>query len=176
MPFDIDFNLAQAIGLLASSILISAFLTKNDVKMKYVAAMGNVFFLIHFLMLGATAGAITNVVNASRGLSSIKFHKSNKLMFFFMTVYLICAFVFVEKWLDVLPFATGFIGSYALFQLHGIALRSLVISTSFMWMVYHIYFMSIGGIITECFIISVNCITIYRLLKDRQYNDTPKNS
>lgn len=163
-----EFNLAQAIGLLASATIITAFFFKGDVKLKLIAALGHFLFIIHFFMLGATAGAITSTINSTRGLASIKFHKSKRVMFIFMSFYILAALLFVEQWIDFLPYATGVIGCYALYMLSGLKLRLLITVSAIFWLIYNIYFLSLGGILTEVFVISANCLTIYRILKGQK--------
>lgn len=176
MPFNIDFNLAQIIGLIASACIISAFNMKCDKRLKILVATGNVVFAIHFLLLGSFAGAIVAVINIFRALCAIKFHQSTSVMLVFMFCYVLMAFVTYQSWISILPFISGVLGSFALFKLSGIPMRLFVFLGSSMWMTHNIYFKSIGGIITECFVLTVNTITIYRLYRDKKQkkHETPK--
>jgi len=168
---DLHFDLAQTIGIIASAAIISAFNMKCDVRLKILIATGNTLFAIHFLLLGAHAGAVVAVINIFRAVFAIKFHKSTSIMLMFMFAYITMAFVTYESWVTILPFISGVLGSFALFKLSGIPLRLCVLGGSTMWMTHNIIFMSIGGIITECFVISVMCITIYRLFKDMEKHE-----
>lgn len=169
----INLPFVQIMGLIATVIVICAFYQKNDVRLKIIMMIGSLTFAVHFYLLGAYAGATVNVINAFLGGFSIRFHKSNKVMFFFIFIYSIIAFFTFEKLISLLPYVTGILGCIALYRLSGIPLRLLILVSSSLWMTYNIIFMSIGGIITEMFVMSVNCITIYRLFKDQQKVDDP---
>lgn len=169
MPFD----LAQLIGIIASAIIVFAFNMKSDVRLKLIMVVGSFLFAVHFYMLGAYTGAIVNFINSFRGGLSIKFHKSNKIMLTFIVIYLCLAIVTYDQIINLLPFVTGVLGCFILYQLSGIPMRLAILVSSSLWMTYNIIFMSIGGIITEMFVMSVNCITIYRLFKDKKKVDEP---
>ncbi len=171
---DLNFNFAQAIGIVATIFIITAFSQKRDNHLKFIGMAGSLLFALHFLLLGAYAGAIVNIVNAFRSGLSIKFHRSTKMMVLFIFVYLFLAILTFEQIINLLPYISGILGAYSLYQLSGIPMRVFGLIGSFLWLTYNIIFMSIGGIITECFVISVNCITIYRIFKDnKKLNETP---
>jgi len=142
MPFDLHFDLAQFIGIIASATVICAFNFKNDVRLKLVMMMGSFLFAVHFFMLGAFAGAIVNLVNVLRGGLSIKFHKSKKMMMFFISIYLTLAFITFDEIINLLPFVTGILGCFSLYLLSGIPLRLVILVSSSIWLTYGIIFMS----------------------------------
>lgn len=165
---DFHFDFAQIVGLIATAFIIVAYSFKNDTSYRAIASAGGFLFSLHFFMLGAFAGSAVNLINGFRSISAIHFHKSKKLMLFFMALYIFSAFFVVEEFIDALPFLNGLLGAYAIFQLSGIRMRLVMLVVSGMWMAYNIIFMSIGGIITECFVLTSNCITIYRIFRDNK--------
>lgn len=163
-----DFNIAQLIGLLASAIIIFAFGHKQDKYFLSIAGIGCFIFTVHFFMLEAYAGAAVNAINGLCAYGSIFFHRSKFMMAFFFLLYGICGVFTIKVWVDALPIVSGFIGVYTVFQLKGLSLRLIMLGTSLMWMIYNIIFMSYGGIITELFVMSSNCLTIFRIWKDEK--------
>ncbi|MEM9469955.1 MAG: YgjV family protein, partial [Pseudomonadota bacterium] len=89
--------IAQAIGILASIVVISSTTLKNDNYFKIALIIGNIIFMTHFFMLGAYAGAFTNVLNACRAGFSMKFHKSTNAMILFMSSYALLGIILFEN-------------------------------------------------------------------------------
>lgn len=166
--------LVQILGGFASLLLIVAFSHKSDERFKIILIIGNILFSIHFYFLGAYAGAAINLLNCFRVGFSMKFHKSNAVMFAFMSVYTIVGCLIYEKPLDVLPVFAAFLGTFSMYQLSGIPLRFFMCIGSSSWLVYNVISFSIGGIVTEVFIILASLTTIVRLVADKRKleNDT----
>ena len=161
-----DLAFAQIIGLLASAAIITAFGMKCDRRFKFVIFAGHMLFALHFFLIGAYAGSVTNLINGGRTIFSIKFHQSTRIMIFFIGLYTLSAILMVREPIDFLPFFTGIIGTYAVYKLSGIPMRLILLLSSFMWLVYNTVFSSYGGIITELFASSINLITMYRIFCD----------
>ena len=64
--------LAQILGLIASALVICAFLNKNDRSFKIIIMFGTSLFALHFFLLGAYAGAVVAVLNTIRTFFSMK--------------------------------------------------------------------------------------------------------
>lgn len=160
--------IAQAIGILASGLVVFSTTQKRDNHLKIYLIIGNLFFALHFLMLSAYAGMCVNILNSMRVGCSIKFHKSTNIMFIFLAAYLIVAILIYEKPYDLLPIFSSFLGTYSMFKLSGIKLRLVGIISSGSWLTYATIFQSIGGIITEVSGIILNLATIYRLKRDNK--------
>lgn len=160
--------LTQIIGIIASALVITGFANKKDNNFKFFIMLGSLGFVCHYLMLGAYAGAAANVVNAARTGLSIKFHKSNGMMIFFIAAYLAMGFLTYEEPVDALPVFSGILATFAMFRLSGIKMRLCFFVSSTSWLIYDFIFKSIGGIITEGFVQFTNITTIYRLLRDKK--------
>lgn len=159
---------AQSLGIIASGIIIYAFTHKSDERLKFVLIIANIFFAAHFFMLEAYAGMFVTLLNCARVAFSIKFHKSNNMMLFFMGVYLLTGYLVFENIFDLMPILSSLVGTYSMFKLSGIKLRLLGMLGSGSWLIYAIVFHSIGGMITEVAIITINLHTIFRLNRDRK--------
>lgn len=164
----IEFNLAQIVGLIASMVVVYSFTHKMDNHLKIYMVVGNILFACHFFMLGAYAGMAIATINCFRVGLSIKFHKSNKMMFSFMSIYAAVGIVVYKEPVDLLPIFSSLVGTFTMFRLSGINLRLVGLFGSGSWLVYDIIFHSIGGIITEISALSLNSITVVRLMRDRK--------
>ena len=165
MSYDV---FVQGIGLVASALVILSFLQKSDQWFKILVGAGAVVFGVHFFLLTAYSGAFVAFINAMRTFTSMRFHNSNKLLYFFLSLYLLAAFVTYEDAIDLLPIISGSIGTIALFKLSGLPLRVAFVFNEIGWLSYAVIVQSIGGMINNSFTLCANLITMYRLLKDKK--------
>lgn len=163
--------IAQAIGLLASAVVVGSFAHKRDNHLKIWVAVGNIIFALHFFMLGAYTGMLINIINVFRATFSIKFHKSNKMMCFFMISYLIAGVTIFTSYIDLFPVFSSLLGTYSMFKLSGIKMRLMSLLASSSWLVYATVYQSIGGMITEVSNIILNSSTIFRLRRDNKKHE-----
>ena len=65
-------KIAQFICILAFIFGIFAFLSKDDIKLKFLAGIAGSNFALHFLLIGSHAGSIIALISAIRFFTSIK--------------------------------------------------------------------------------------------------------
>jgi hypothetical protein len=156
---------AQLFGYLAFLLGVSSFLQKRDLPFKLLMALQSLSYVIHFLLLGNTTAALSASMSSMRsGLSMYWGPLWLAWVFIGMTFGL--GLWLAETWTNMLPVMASCTSTYALFRLRGIALRCLVLIGSSLWLANNIISGSIGGIMLEVTVISVNLFTIYRLLRD----------
>jgi len=159
----------QGLGILATLFVVLSFTQKDDIRFKILIMIGAGIFTIHFLLLGAYAGAIVALLNTTRtGLSMTRF-KGNYILSIFMMLYVVMAFIVYETWIDILPFFAGAGATFAMFKFSGLKLRYAFFCTEMSWFAYSIIVQSIGGVITNSVVLSMNTVTTYRLLKDKRH-------
>ncbi|MEM8833331.1 MAG: YgjV family protein [Pseudomonadota bacterium] len=167
-----DFDwLAQGVGILASAIVIFSFSQKSDNRFKVFLIAGAFAFAFHYILMGALAAAFVAVVNGIRSFCSIKFHGSDKIMIAFILFYISSIFFVYERPYDLLPVFSGVLSTFALYKLQGIKMRVSFFFAESSWLVFSILINSIGGIITNVFVLATNSITTYRLVRDSK-NET----
>ena len=74
---------------------------------------------------------------------------------------------FAEQWRDVWPILGTVIGTYSVFCLSGIRMRSGFLLGACCWLTNNILVGSIGGTLLEMTVIVMNSTTIYRLYRQR---------
>ncbi len=168
-----DDLIAQIIGLIASALVITAFAQKSDRRFKLCIAAGTFTFALHFFLLAAYAGAIITFLNSVRTLVSMKFHGSNYILIGFLCLYVVAGIIVYERPLDLLPIFSGAIATFAFYKLSGIKLRIMFLFTEAGWTIYSIVIKSLGGLVTNTFILGTNATTIYRLMRDKK-REAPK--
>jgi len=160
--------IAQAVGILASGFVISGWSSKKDKKLKIILCCGAFLFAVHFYMLGAFAAMIVSAINILRIGLSLKFHKSNALCLTFIISYLIAGFITYQSPIDILPIISSSIGTISMYLLSGVTFRYISMIPSLSWLTHNIIVMSIGGIITEIFVLIGLLSAIIRIKSDNK--------
>jgi hypothetical protein len=164
---------AQAFGILSFLIGIYTFTQKNDQKLKLSMLALFTSQTIHFLLMGSSNGAIANFLSLIRTLVSIKF--ANKWVgAVFIGINIVWGAPGVNSVVDILPILGACIGTYAIFFLSGIAMRLAFVLGAIFWITNNIIIGSIGGILLESMVISMNLITIWRIHKDNKVSKTDR--
>ena len=157
---------AQLIGLLAMGLDVYATLHKPDKHLIRIHSIGSMLFALHYFLLGAIPGALSELLNGTRaGLSS--FTKSRLLAFAFLFLYIALLFIIPENALDTLPFLSSILITIGIYFFHGISMRLFYICGFMLWLIYSIYVMSIGGIIVFLILILTSSITIRKLIQSK---------
>lgn len=143
---------------------IVAFLSKNDVKLKILAALSALFFAIHFYLIGSNTGFIICLVSVFRFLAAIN-NKNQYLPIIFILFYLIFGIYMYEKLPDIFAIFSGIIGTIAVFYFSQIRMRKMIFFVNISWFIHDAMYFSLGGMMLECFLIIANMTTIYRMSK-----------
>lgn len=169
MLLETVFAPAQVFGYLAFLLGVSSFLQKRDLPFKLLMMLQGLNYVIHFLLLGNSTAALSASMSTLRSGLSV-FLGPLWLAWIFILTTLGLGLWLSQTWTDMLPVLASCASTFALFRLRGIALRSLVLLASVLWLINNIISGSIGGIMLEVTVISVNLFTIYRLLRDQRVN------
>lgn len=160
------FILAQAIGLIATAIDIYATTRKTDKALVQLHALGSALFSVHYFMLGAIPGALSEILNATRtGLSS--FTQSKILAYIFLTLYVALLFLVPDNLIGTFPFLCGILVTVGLYFFKGIKMRLFYIAGFALWLAYTISVMSWGGILVFSLLLISTSRTVYQMMKDK---------
>ncbi len=148
--------------------LIIAFTTKSDYKVKLIFTLWGWIWVVHFFLLEAYAAMITIVLATIRVAVSIKYSWNQKIMYFFMVLFLIASFFTYQNIFSILPITAWLIATYAYFKQSWIRMRASFLICSWLWLVHNIFNHSIWWIMTELLIEITLIITIIRLYFDSE--------
>ncbi|PSW20841.1 YgjV family protein [Photobacterium sanctipauli] len=162
----LEFSFAQALGMVSFALGVAAFYQKNDRKLKLMMVLLNVNHMVHFFLLGAVTSAMSAMLSAFRTGLSIKY-QSKALAYIFVAFNLAAGYWLAEGWVDLLPIMGACIGSYALFCLSGIQMRLAFVVGAICWLINNVIVGSVGGVLLELTLLSVNLTTIYRLYRSK---------
>ncbi len=169
------FSLAQSIGYIAFLLGASAFLQKNDRRLKFLNGSQCVFYAWHFALLGNNPAAGSLAVSAARSFLAMK-SRSRWLAAFFLALNIAVGVALAHSRLEWLPIAGGCLATTALFLMRGIPMRLVLLASTLCWLTNNILSGSIGGTMLEVSIASANLTTMVRLMRARValQGDTPE--
>ncbi|MEI7728950.1 MAG: YgjV family protein [Verrucomicrobiota bacterium] len=158
------FTPAQCIGYVAFVLGVAAFLQKDDRRLKSLLASECLVYTVHFWMLGNLPAALSALTSSVRTFLAIR-TRSRWLAAFIIGVNITIGLAFAKTPAAWLPTLGSCLGTIAVFMLHGIAMRLLVLVATFLWLANNILSGSIGGTLLEAIIAIVNISTIIRLYR-----------
>ena len=152
----------QIIGFVGCGLIALSSIQKSKGRMLLFMAFGGLIFCIHYLLLGAWAGALMNGVSILRAFAFGSFGGKRKndriLIAVFVPAILLCyplAFLFGTEptlfhfLVELLPIAAMVLATFSFALPDAAKIRRISIIVSPMWLLYNIFHVSIGGIICE---------------------------
>ncbi len=155
---------AQSIGLLACLVGATAFMQRQDSKLRAHLTLNGTLMGLHFLLLGSSVAAINCLLCAVRNWVS-GYHRGLGAMLLFLVLAWSLVIPQVSHPVQLLTLLGTTLSTFALFRLNGIALRLRMLSSTICWLTHNIWAGSIGGILQESIFFILNSHTIFRLYK-----------
>lgn len=159
-----EWNLAQAIGMVAFAIGATAFLHSDGRRFRLHLMVFQVVLCSHFIMMGALVAAFGCGISAIRSYASTK-TQSTPVMLFFIAMLWMMGVPQLEYTYELLTIFGSSVATWALFKTQGIQMRLLVMFNSFCWVTNNLLLGSIGGTLMELTFIIVNSLTILRMYR-----------
>jgi len=159
----------QCIGYVAFVLGVTAFLQKNDRRLKGFVASESFAYVIHFVLLGNYPASASALVSGTRSLLSLK-SRSPVLAAAIVAVNLAFGIVLVKSPLGWLPVIATSVGTMAVFMMRGIPMRLALFVCTLLWLTNNIVSGSIGGTALEVVITTVNIWTMIRLFMAKAKN------
>jgi len=166
MPSD-PLWLAQLLGLLACALGATAFLQRQDTKLRMHLTLNGVLLTLHFMMLGATAAAINCLLCAIRPWVS-GYHRTLGVMLLFIALAWGLVLPQLEHPVQLLTLIGTTLSTYALFRLEGLLLRWCMLASSLCWVIHNLWAGSIGGILLEGMFLVINGYTIFSFCRSQR--------
>ena len=117
------------------------------------------------VLLGSIVSALSALLSAIRTTTSI-YISSTKVAILFILLGLCSGFYLADSIWDLWGVLGISLGTYAIFVLKGIPMR--IVLGAVCWLINNILVGSIGGVLLEATLITVNVTTIIRLLRDNR--------
>lgn len=177
--FDI---IVQGLGILALIFYVISYQFKKPAIFYLFSFAGAASFCIHYLLLGSVGGCICNVVSMLKAFYLWLFPtiKRKAHYYSFIGLYIIVSVLtFALGWdsyMVLLTCAASIAHTYMFFQENQKTLRIIQIAiVSPLWIIYNvfdnltktgIFIVSIGGILTETFVVASSIVYLIRHSKD----------
>ncbi|MGY4024737.1 YgjV family protein [Aeromonas rivuli] len=153
---------AQSIGLLACLVGATAFMQRQDSKLRVQLTLNGTLMGLHFLLLGSSVAAINCLLCAVRNWVS-GYYRGLGVMLLFLALAWLLVIPRIEHPVQMLTLLGTTLSTFALFRLNGIALRLCMLSSTLCWLTHNIWAGSIGGILQESIFFVINGYTILKL-------------
>ncbi|MGL6312455.1 YgjV family protein [Vibrio sp. WXL103] len=159
--------LAQILGFISLFMGIYTFYQKDDKKLKVLMMVFHINHLVHYFLLGSLVSVASSALSALRTATSI-YVSSLFAAAGFIAISVVSGIYLMDSIHDIWPILGAAIGTYTVFCLKGIAMRIGFLIGAGCWLINNIIVGSIGGTLLELSLISVNLMTMFRLLQDQR--------
>lgn len=156
------FSPAQCIGYVAFVFGVTAFLQKDDRRLKLLIASECLAYTVHFRMLGNLPASLSAFVSSGRCLLALK-TRSIVLAVLIIALNLALGVAYVTTNAGWLPVISSCLGTVAVFALEGLAMRLVLMVCTLLWLANNIITGSVGGTLLETTIALANLATMIRL-------------
>lgn len=153
------FSPAQLLGYAAFGFGMACFAQTDDRRFKVYMALECGAYVLHFLLQQQATAAASTAVSLARSLASIHARKP-AVGLFFIGLSLAAGVALHSGWVSWLPVAASCIGTTALFFLHGLRMRLLMLAGTLLWLVNNLIIGSLGGSLLEACLLLANLRTI----------------
>lgn len=161
-----DFLVAQIIGVAALVFSAVSFQQNTHKKIMLCQMAAGLLFAIHFFLIGATTGGVTNSIAVVR---SILFYNRDRKWaagvlwpIVFCIAFIISGIVTWQGPLSLLPILAMVINTFTFAATNPTVVRTTILFSSPLWLLYNCISLSFPGIINESFVILSTIIGIVR--------------
>ena len=167
MDMSFYFISAQLVGLVAMSLDIYATTHKSDAHLIRWHSLSSFTYAIHFFMLDAESGMYSELLNGCRvGLSV--YTKSKVVAFCFIGIYSGLLLWVPETPHEAIPFVSSLFITIGLYFFNGVKMRLFYLFGFALWLLYSLFVLSIGGVISYSVLLFTTLLTIHQLLKVKE--------
>jgi hypothetical protein len=157
---------AQLPGYLAFLLGVTAFLQRDDRRLKLFLVGEAAACVAHFLLLGNPTAAASASVSGARTLLSLRV-RSRRLALVVIAAYLALGLALGRTAAGWLPVVGSCFATWGMFTQAGIRMRILVLVSTLLWLANDVLSGSVGGTVLEGFIATVSVVTIARMARAR---------
>jgi hypothetical protein len=151
--------LSQVFSAAAIALGVSAYLQRKEIRLKLMLSGAAACQAVHFVLLGATQGAFQTSLTSFRFLVSA-WRQSDAFFWVFILLGVALGIWKYRSPIDLLPVLANSIACYAVFRLHGLAMRCWLLVVTLCWFVYNAWNLSIVGCVLELTYASMNLLAM----------------
>ena len=156
------FSPAQCVGYVAFVLGVGSFLQTDDRRFKLYMAGECVAYMAHFALLGNPTALASSAVSTVRTLLALR-TKSYWVAAAVVLANITFGLTIATRWSDWLPLVASCLGTLALFLLHGIRMRLVMLLGTGLWIANNLIAGSVGGTALEVVVAVTNITTMVRM-------------
>ena len=156
------FSPAQCVGYVAFVLGVGSFLQTDDRRFKLYMAGECVAYMAHFALLGNPTALASSAVSTVRTLLALR-TKSYWVAAAVVLANIAFGLTIATRWTDWLPLVASCLGTLALFLLHGIRMRLVMLCGTGLWIANNLIAGSVGGTALEIVVAVTNITTMVRM-------------
>lgn len=160
--------LFQAVGFLALLLDVSSLQFKHRKNILILQILASVAWVIHFILIGAIAGAAMNGVGVLRSIGYYKFRSDPRPWWLPWALVALAIGVTIVTWKSVyslMPLFAMILAIYGLWQKGEQKIRIVLLLCVPLWLVYNVIFHSYAGIASDLLALLSGSIALYRYRK-----------
>ena len=169
--FGVFYILSQVFALAATILSLYAFQRRKKIQILNYTVISATCSVLHYLFLGAWAGASTKAVGVVRNIvAAYETHKRKTFKFVpfvFVLFYVIAGVFTYQSPISLLPVISASIYTIGIYFCDARRLRYIAVLTSGLWLIYGVCVFSIVGVISETIFIMNDLLAIWRYRKKK---------
>lgn len=161
------FSPVQCVGYVAFVLGVAAFVQKSDRRLKLLNASQSLAYAVHFIWLGNLPASSSALLSSLRSFLSLR-TRSRVVAAAIIGANLMAGVLLAGTWVGWLTVASSCAATVAIFYMHGVRMRLVLLGCTGAWLVNNILSGSIGGTALEVVIALANGVTIARMLRHQR--------
>jgi hypothetical protein len=159
------FSPAQCAGYVAFVLGVASFLQTDDRRFKLFMAAECLAYVVHFALLGIPTAVASSTMSLLRSALALR-TRSGWVAAAIVVINLALGLTLATRASAWLPLMASCLGTLALFLLHGIPMRLVLLFGTGLWIANNVIAGSVGGTALEVVVALVNITTIRRMARD----------
>ena len=162
-----NFWFIQIIGAIALVFIVLAWNAKTRRGILMLQSVSLIFFIAHYTLLSAYAGAAMSVVVLGRNLVLLQESEENwashwTWFYFFIFISIVVLAFFWNGWMSALPVLGAIVGIYGMWKKNPADIRLYMLIASSIWIPYTIAVHSYSGLLSQIIGIAGILVGMYR--------------
>lgn len=164
---------SQICGVIATAFTIFALFNNDKSKILIYKCISDTIFCLQWLLLSSFLGALISLIAVIRNLTyyflSKKERKATPFVYLFSLIIIMVGIISYKTPFDILAILGSVAYTFSFSVKDVIQLKYLTLIASGLWLIYGVFYFSIGGIISESFSILSTVISLIIIERTKNF-------
>ena len=161
--------IGNAISMIGCLIMVGIGFLKKKNHILIAQSVQCLFIGSGNLILGGISGFICNMVTIIRNLAFLKFRNTTALKIFFILLQFVLSIGTLSTgWISWLPILAATLFTWCMDTHSEVKMKFVIISTSFLWLTYDLFFRNYVASAFDVMTIISNCLGLHMILKNNK--------